>query len=151
LAAVRPQTQVLPPAGADDPKLAAALNDVTAKMSLLVREEIELAKAEVSASVTKLVRGAIVGVAAGIFAVIGLLFFVHGLAWLTFYVLPVGDQAVFWGYFIVAVLLFIAGAVAGLLAYRAVKSGGVPIPTMAIDEAKRIAVTARSPEPRKTI
>ena len=52
----------------DTSELGQAIQDVTEKVSLLVREEIELAKTEVTEKVTKLLKGAVVGIAAGIFA-----------------------------------------------------------------------------------
>jgi hypothetical protein len=113
-------------------------------MSKLVREEIELAKAEVAEKVTKLLTGIVVGVAAGVFVVTGLLFFLHGLAWLAWFALPVGNQSFFWGFFIVAGLLFVLGGVAGFLAARFVMASTPPVPKMAIDEAGKIKRTFRS-------
>ena len=59
-----------------------AIQEVTDRAQLLVREEIELAKAEVTDEDRQLVKGAVVGVAAGIFIVVALLFVLHGFAWL---------------------------------------------------------------------
>ena len=100
-----------------------------------MREEIELAKAEVGAKLTKLVKGAVVGMAAGIFVVTGLLFGLHAAAWgiYTFF----GGTAYWVGFAIVAGVLFLLGALAGMLAYRAVRSSAPPVPSMAIDEARR--------------
>ena len=76
----------------------AAINEVSDKAQLLVREEIELAKAEVTAKLTKLARGLAIGFAAGIFVMAGLLMLLNGTAWLAWYVLPVGDNLnYFWG------------------------------------------------------
>ena len=124
-----------------DPGLAETVQEISERASELVREEIELAKAEVTEKVTKLIKGAVVGIAAGIFAVVGLLFLLHGFAWLAWFVLPVGDNAIFWGFFVVAGLLFIMAGVAGYLAVRFVKGGQPPVPEMAIDEAQRIKET----------
>lgn len=110
-------------------------------MSLLVREEIELAKAEVTTKVTKLLKGIVIGVAAGVFAVTGLLFFLHGLAWLAWFALPVGNSAFFWGFFVVAGLLFVMGGIAGFLAAKFLKESTPPTPDMAIDEAGKIKKT----------
>ena len=116
------------------------------RASLLVREEIELAKAEINARVSKLVRGAIVGIVAGVFFVTGLFFLLNSAAWAAY--LIVGGSAYWSGFLIVAVLLFVLGALAGALAYRAVRKGSPPAPTMAIDEAKKIrdTVTATTTE-----
>ena len=53
-----------------------------------------------------------------------------------------GDDGDYWlGFLVVAVALFLLGVLAGMLAYRAVRSGAPPVPTMAIDEAKKIRET----------
>jgi uncharacterized membrane protein YqjE len=130
--------------------IAEAIQEVSERASLLVREEIELAKAEVTEKVTKLIKGAVVGIAAGIFAVFGLVFLLHGLAWLAWFEL-FPDNQFFWGFFVVAAVLFLLGALAGYIAARALKSGSPPMPAMAIDEAKRIRETVQSPHPEQTV
>ena len=122
-------------------QIAQALQDVTDKAQLLVREEIELAKAEVTEKVTKLGKGLVVGAAAGIFALVGLFLLLQGLAWLAYYILPVGNLAFFWGFFVMAAILFVLGGLAGLFAAKLVKAGSNPTPQMAIDEAKLIRGT----------
>lgn len=117
------------------------MQDIAERVSLLVREEIELAKAEVSAKVTKLIKGIVVGVAAGIFAVTGLLFLLHGFAWLAWYALPVGNSSFYLGFFVVAGTLFLLGGLAGFLAARFFKESTPPVPHMAIDEAGKIKRT----------
>ena len=132
--------------------IVAAINEVSDKAQLLVREEIELAKAEVTEKLTKLARGAAVGAAAGIFVITGLLFLLHGLAWLAWYALPVGNSLnFFWGFFLVAGVLFILGGLAGFLAARWLKSVSSPAPEMAIEEAKLIRETVKSSDPETTI
>jgi uncharacterized membrane protein YqjE len=118
-----------------------AVQDISERVSLLVREEIELAKAEVTEKVTKLLKAIVVGAAAGIFAIFGLMFFLHGLAWLAWFALPVGNTAFFWGFFVVAGLLFLLGGLAGYLAARFFKDSSPPVPAMAIDEAGKIKRT----------
>jgi uncharacterized membrane protein YqjE len=130
--------------------IAQAIQEVSDRATLLVREEIELAKAEVTEKVTKLVKGAVVGIAAGIFVVFALIYLLHGFAWLTWYEL-FPDQQYFWGFFVVAAVLLLLGALAGYIAARAMKSGAPPTPVMAIDEAKRIKETVQSPHPERTI
>lgn len=131
--------------------IVAAINEVSEKAQLLVREEIELAKLEVTEKLTKLAKGAVVGLAAGIFAITGLLFFLHGLAWLAYWVIPVPNGTVFWGFFVVAGILFVAGGLAGFLAARWLKKGSSPTPAMAIEEARLIRETVKSSDPGKTI
>jgi uncharacterized membrane protein YqjE len=121
--------------------LAQTVQEISERVALLVHEEIELAKAEVTDKVTKLLRGIVIGIAAGIFVVTGLLFLLHGLAWLAWFVLPVGDSAFFWGFFVVAGMLFVLGGVAGYLAARFFKESTPPVPKMAIKEAGKIKKT----------
>ena len=60
-------------------ELARAIQDVTERAQLLVREEIALAKAEMTEKVTKLVKGAVFGIVAGVFAVFALIYLLHAL------------------------------------------------------------------------
>jgi uncharacterized membrane protein YqjE len=136
-------------AGADV-RIGQAVQEVSERAQILVREEIELAKAEVTEKVSSLVRGAVVGAVAGIFAVTGLLFLLHGFAWLAWFTL-FSDNNYFWGFFIVAGVLFLLGALAGFLASRAFKRGSPPTPELAIDEAKRIRETVKSDHPEQTV
>ena len=132
-------------------ELADAINDVTDKARLLVKEEIELAKLEVTQKVTKLARGAAIGAAGGVFAIFGLVILLHGFAWLAYYVIPFPDGQYFWGFFVIAGLLFLFGGLAAFLAYKAFKAGSPPTPKMAIDEAQLIKETVKSPHPETTI
>jgi uncharacterized membrane protein YqjE len=118
--------------------IATAITEVSERATLLVREEIELAKAEVAEKATKLVKGAIVGAAAGIFFVMALIFALIGCAWLLYYFLPGNDWTFFWGFFAMAVILLVLGVLAGLIAARAVKKSSPPVPSMAIEEARKI-------------
>ncbi len=125
--------------------VAAAIVDVSERATRLVREEIELAKAEVFAKTGKLLRGIAVGAAAGFFAVIGALFLLHGLAW------GLGEwlfDSPAWGYLALAGALFALAGVAGVLAARAVKAAAPPTPSAAIDEARKIKQTISSPSDR---
>jgi uncharacterized membrane protein YqjE len=126
--------------------LGQAIQEVTERASLLVREEIELAKAEVTEKFTKLVKGAVVGIVAGIFAVAGLIYFLHSMSWLLWQVID-GDDSFWIGFLIVAVVLFVLGAIAGFLASRFVKGGAPPTPAMAIEEGKLIKETVTNPHP----
>jgi uncharacterized membrane protein YqjE len=122
--------------------LAQTVQEISERAALLVREEIELAKAEVTEKITKLLRGIVIGLAAGFFVAIGLLFLLHGMAWLAWYILPTGNNlSYFWGYFVVAGLLFAMGGLAGFLAAKFFKQSTPPVPNMAIDEAGKIKRT----------
>jgi uncharacterized membrane protein YqjE len=108
--------------------------EVSQKASLLVREEIELAKAEITGKVSKLATGAAVGAAAGVFAIFGITMLFHTLAW---FLVDLLDASIWVGFLIVTVLLFVLAGIAGLLAFRLIKRGSPPTPDMAIEEAKR--------------
>ena len=94
-------------------ELARAIQDVTEKAQLLVHEEIELAKAEMTEKVTKLIKGAIFGIVAGVFAVFALIYLLHSLSWGLWEL--IGSDTNFWlGFLITGVLILILGAIAGL-------------------------------------
>ena len=114
-----------------DKNLGEIVTEVSEKASLLVREEIELAKAEVTQKVKTLGKGAAVGAAAGVFLIFALVMLLHTIAWL---LADIFDNA--WiGFGIVTLVLVALGAVAGLLAKRWLSSGP-PTPDLAIEEAK---------------
>ena len=123
---------VRPPDSAEK-SLGDVVNDVSTKASLLVREEIELAKAEVQLKAKRLGTGAAAGAVAGVFMVLALFMLLHGLAWLFN---DLFDKT--WlGFFIVGVLLIVLGLVAGLLARRFFRRGSPPTPQLAIEEAQK--------------
>jgi uncharacterized membrane protein YgcG len=125
--------------------IAAAITEVSERASVLIREEIELAKTEIAEKTTRLAKGAVVAIVAGVFFFTALFFVLIGCAWLLYYELPIGnDFTYFWGFFAMAVILVALGVLAGLLAARAVKSGAPPVPTMAIEEAQKIRQTVSS-------
>ena len=124
------------------PGIAAAITEVTERASVLVREEIELAKTEITEKATRLAKGAIVGIVAGVFFFTALFFVLIGCAWLLYYELPIGNEfTYFWGFFAMALILVFLGIVAGWLAAKAVKAGSPPTPSMAIEEARKIRET----------
>ena len=115
--------------------------DVSERVSVLVREEIELAKAEISEKVSKLLRGSAVGIAAGIFALLGFAMVMHAIAWaLDDYLF---SDHVWIGFAIEAAMWFVIAGLAGLIAFRAVKAGAPPTPELAIEEAKRTRETLK--------
>jgi hypothetical protein len=121
--------------------IATAIAEVSERATLLVREEIELAKTEVAEKATKLVKGAVVGIAAGVFLITALFFVLIGCAWLLYFYLPVSDFAYFWGFFAMAAILIVLGIIAGLIAAKVVKKGSPPVPSMAMEEARKIRET----------
>jgi uncharacterized membrane protein YqjE len=131
--------------------IAQAIDEVSQRVAVLVQEEIELAKAEVTEKVTKLIKGAVVGIAAGVFVLFGLFLLLDGFAWLAYWAIPFPEGTFFWGFFVVAAVLFLLGALAGFIASRAFKAGSPPTPALAIDEAKRIRETVKSSRPEQTV
>ena len=133
-----PTPPAIPPAVPPPPKDTRALGelvfDVSERTSVLIREEIELAKAEVSEKVGKIARGSAVGVAAGTFAFLALILIMHGIAWVLNEELFDGKT---WpGFFVEAAAFLLIAALAGTIAYRALKAGAPPVPEQAIEEAK---------------
>ncbi|HSK50700.1 MAG TPA: phage holin family protein [Solirubrobacterales bacterium] len=124
-----------PPAGpSDPPSVSDLVFDVSQRASTLVREEIELAKAEISEKVSKLTRGAGVGLAAGVFAFLALILIMHGIAWLL--AEEVFGGTVWAGFLIEAAIFLLVAAGAGFFAYRSLQAGSPPVPEQAIEEAK---------------
>jgi len=114
-----------------DKNLGDIVSEVSGKASLLVREEIELAKAEITQKVKTLGKGAGVGAAAGVFLIFALVMALQTFAWL---LADIFDNA--WiGFGIVTLLLIAMGVIAGLLAKKWLSSGP-PTPDLAIGEAK---------------
>jgi hypothetical protein len=124
----------VPPPETDRRSVAELVFDVSENASTLIREEIELAKAEVSEKVGKLARGSAVGVAAGVFAFLALILVMEGFAWLLNE--EVFDGKTWPGFFVEAAIFLLIAAAAGFIAYRAVRAGAPPVPEQAIEEAK---------------
>jgi uncharacterized membrane protein YqjE len=115
-----------------DKELGEIVAEVSEKASLLVREEIELAKAEITSKIKTLGKGAAVGGAAGVFLLFAFVMFLHTLAW---FLVDLLDSSPWVGFGIVTLAFVVMGAVAGLLAKRWLSSGP-PTPNLAIEEAK---------------
>ena len=130
--------------------LARAIQDITEKAQLLVREEIALAKAEMTEKVSKLLKGAIFGIVAGVFAVFALVYLLHALSWGLWEAL--GGDTNFWlGFVITGVLILILGAIAGFIAMRLIKKGTPPKPELAIEEAQLIKGTLTASPASQTV
>ena len=132
-------------------ELGQAIQEVSERASLLIREEIELAKAEMIEKGTKLAKGAVVGIVAGIFAVFALIYLVHSLSWGIFALVSDDINFVWVGYLIAGGLLLLLGGLAGFLAARFFKGGVPPTPVMAIEEGKLIKETVQTSRPAKPI
>jgi uncharacterized membrane protein YqjE len=129
-------TNGMPPPDGADKSLGEIVAEVSEKASQLVREEIELAKTEVTDKVSKLTRGAVVAAAAGVFVVFAITMFFHGLAWFLDDVFN-WEDSIWAGFFVVTAALFLLAILAGLLAFRLFKKGSPPTPDLAIEEARR--------------
>jgi uncharacterized membrane protein YqjE len=124
----------VPPPESDHRSVTELVFDVTERTSTLIREEIELAKAEISEKLGKILRGSVVGIAAGVFAFLALILIMEGVAWLLNEEVFDGK---FWpGFFIEAAAFLLIAAAAGFFAYRSVQAGAPPVPEQAIEEAK---------------
>lgn len=121
-----------PTSNGSEKSLGEIVQEVSEKASLLVREEIELAKAEVTEKAKVLAKGAGVAAAAGVFLVFAVVMLLHTLAW---FLVDLFDTVVWVGFGLVTIILIVLGAVAGLLAKRWL-STGAPTPDLAIEEAK---------------
>ena len=123
------------PPEAADKGLGEIVSEVADKASLLMREEIQLALAEVSDKISKLTKGAGVAAAAGVFLIFGITMLFHTLAW---FLDDLFDFSQVWmGFAVVTGFLILLAALAGFIAFRLFKRGAPPTPDLAIEEARR--------------
>jgi uncharacterized small protein (DUF1192 family) len=122
--------------GQPDTNLAEVVTEVSERMSLLVREELELAKAEMSQKVASIARGAAAVAVGAVFGVFAIVFLLLTAAW----GLNSLIGSLWLGFLIVLGVLSVATLGAFLFAWRKFKVGA-PAPTMALDEAKKIRAT----------
>ena len=117
--------------------------EISDRASVLVREEIELAKTEVTEKLNRLLQGGVTALVAGVFVLLALMMAMHGVAWVL-------NDKVFdnnWlGFFVEAGLFLLIAAGAGLFAYRSFKKAAPPTPDMAIEEAKEIRAAFETEE-----
>jgi uncharacterized membrane protein YqjE len=126
----------LPGNNGQSDSIAAALTEISERLTQLVHDEIELAKAEVTTKVSTLARGAAAVAAGAVFGIFAIVFALLTLAWGINSLLT----SIWLGFLIVLVILLVLTAGAFLFAWRKLKVGA-PTPTMAIDEAKKIQAT----------
>jgi len=126
----------LPAENGNTERFAATITEVSERASLLVREEIELAKAEMAVKVATIARGAALVAVGAVFGVFALVIALFTLAW--------GLNSAFgslWeGFVVVLALLLILTGAAFTFAWRQLRVGA-PTPEMAIEEAKKIRAT----------
>lgn len=118
------------------------VNRISENASVLIREEIELAKAEVEQKVMRIARGAVAGAVAGFFVFMGLIMLLEAGAW------GLNDllDSLWLGFVIMGVALFIFAALGGWFAARSFKAGTPPTPDKAIEEARLIREAIEHPE-----
>jgi hypothetical protein len=122
--------------------LAAAVTEVSERVTVLIREEIELAKAETIAKISSLARGLVAVAAGAVFGVFALILAMETLAWGLNS--PIAGTGKIWiGFIITTGVLVVLTGGAFLFAWRKLKVGA-PTPQMAIDEAKKIRETVTS-------
>ena len=120
--------------------IAAAIAEISDSLSRIVQDEIALAKAEVGQKFSSLARGAVAVAAGAIFGVFAIIFGMSTLAWGLDAILVHGAGNLFLGFLIVFGVLTLLAAGSGWFAWRKLKVGA-PVPTMAIDEAKKVQAT----------
>ena len=112
------------------------MTEISERMSTLVREEIELAKAEMTVKATTLARGAAAVAAGAVFGIFAVIMLLGTVAW--------GLNSLFGSLWLgfLAVFIFLLGLTIGAFLFARKKlSVGPPTPQMAIDEAKLIRET----------
>jgi len=129
-----------PPSAEQDRSVGELIFDVSERVTILVREEIALAKAEITEKLTTLGRGAGIAVAAGVFVLAALIMIMFAIAWLINDLLNV-ETAVWVGFAVEAAILIALAAVAGLIAKSLFGKVESPTPDMAIEELKETKET----------
>src|SRR3954453_20574543 len=104
--------------GTAEKSLGDVVGDVSTKASLLVREEIELAKTEIAEKAKSLGKGVAVAIVAGVMAVFALIYFFEALAWFFNDLLDVGSK-LWLGFLIVFGILMALAAGARLIGFGA--------------------------------
>ncbi len=120
------------------------MTEVSDRVSNLVREELELAKAEVTLKAKSLLRGTVAVFAGAVFGVFAIFIGLEAAAWGINAILVPGAGSIWEGFLIVFGVLALLAISSFLFAWTKLKSGAPPTPTMAIDEAKRIRETVSS-------
>jgi hypothetical protein len=120
------------------------VTEISDQMSNLVRDEIALAKLEVTQKAMNLVRGTAAIAAGAVFGVFAIIFALITVAWALDAIFISGAGDIWLGFLIVFGVLALLAVFAFMFAWRKLKVGAPPTPTMAIDEAKRIRETVSS-------
>ena len=124
------------PAENGNENIAQAVTEVSERVTVLVREEIELAKAEATQRLVNLRLGVMGFALAAVLALLAIPFALLAIAW----GLNSALNSIWLGFVIVLGVLVLLLLISALFGYRKIKKGN-PTPTMAIDEAKKIRDT----------
>jgi Putative Actinobacterial Holin-X, holin superfamily III len=127
------------PAENGNENLARAVTEVSERVTVLVREEIELAKAEVRQKLASFRLGIVGFAMAAVLALLAVPFGLLTIAWGVNSAL----NSIWLGFAVVLGVLVLGILLSALFGVRKIKKG-VPKPTMAIDEAKKIRATVSS-------
>jgi hypothetical protein len=130
----------LPAENTDQDTIATAITDISDQLTLLVHDEIELAKAEVSIKARSLGVGAGIFGAGTVFGHLALIFLLLTLALGIDSVIANGVDELWIGFAIVFGGLTVATLISVAVARKLFRTGP-PTPTMAIDEARKIRET----------
>ncbi len=124
--------------------IAAAITEISESLTKIVQDEIALAKAEVAFKASSIMRGAAAVAAGAVFGVFAIVFGLSTLAWGFNAILVSGAGNLFIGFLIVFAVLLVFAVAAFLFAWHKLRVGA-PIPTMAIDEAKKVQEVVTNP------
>ncbi len=130
----------MPGSNGTQENFATAVTEVSERVTVLIRDEVELAKAEVTQKVSSLARGTVAVLLGAVFGVFALIFLLETAAWGLNAILIDGAGDLWIGFAIVFGVLAFLTIVVFLFAWRKLRVGP-PMPEMAIDEAKRIRET----------
>jgi hypothetical protein len=127
---------------ADDKSLGELVTRVSENASLLIREEIELAKAVIEQKLKRIARGAVAGSVAAVFLLFALIYLLESAAW------GIADavDTIWLGFLIVGGALVLFAIFGAFFAIRSLRSGTPPTPDQAIEEARLIREAIEHPE-----
>lgn len=114
-----------------DVSTAELLNRLTEQSTMLVRDEVALAKLEMTEKANRL------GLGAGLFSAAGVLSFFGAATLIAAAVLGLAEGLPAWlSALIVALVLFLAAGIAALVGKKRIEEGTPPLPTEAIENVK---------------
>jgi len=132
-------TQSFSPRGAEDRPLSELISDLTSKIQLLLRKELELAKIEITEQAARAGQAAAMFVVAGVMGFVALLMLSFAAAWGLAEVLPTGVG------FLIVGIVFVLAAVGLLAKGKKLAAGMKPVPEQTVETLKEdVEVAKRS-------